>query len=294
MQAGQVWCGARGSICISKCARGDMHSRTCAFTGRRIGTPTQRTRRRRRSATSAARGFRCSYLRTGGGSRVCVGQCDVTDRVCVCVCVCVFVCQCVRVFVCLCVCACVCVCVCVFVCLCVCACVCVCVRVCVCMCVCVPNEEPWRDTGCRGVGDSRRGPVSHVAVRYQFCHGHAKRHGSQLLAGEGTSTKGPAPVLWGSQVSSCCKHYTAYDLENWGGVDRHHFNAIVTAQDMADTFQVPFQACVQEGHGSALMCSYNAVNGVPSVSHPGPGVVRWRCCALALTRVLRSARTTTF
>ncbi|KAH7545089.1 hypothetical protein FEM48_Zijuj01G0056300 [Ziziphus jujuba var. spinosa] len=27
------------------------------------------------------------------------------------------------------------------------------------------------------------------------------------------------------KVAACCKHYTAYDLENWNGVDRFHFNA---------------------------------------------------------------------
>lgn len=29
------------------------------------------------------------------------------------------------------------------------------------------------------------------------------------------------------KVSSCCKHYTAYDLDNWKGVDRFHFDAKV-------------------------------------------------------------------
>ena len=29
------------------------------------------------------------------------------------------------------------------------------------------------------------------------------------------------------KVAACCKHYTAYDLDNWNGVDRFHFDAIV-------------------------------------------------------------------
>ena len=29
------------------------------------------------------------------------------------------------------------------------------------------------------------------------------------------------------KVSACCKHYAAYDLENWEGVDRFHFDAKV-------------------------------------------------------------------
>lgn len=31
----------------------------------------------------------------------------------------------------------------------------------------------------------------------------------------------------GLKVAACCKHYTAYDLDNWKGVDRYHFNAVV-------------------------------------------------------------------
>lgn len=29
------------------------------------------------------------------------------------------------------------------------------------------------------------------------------------------------------KVSSCCKHYTAYDVDNWKGIDRFHFDAKV-------------------------------------------------------------------
>jgi beta-glucosidase-like glycosyl hydrolase len=69
------------------------------------------------------------------------------------------------------------------------------------------------------------------------------------------------------KASSCCKHYTAYDLEDWNGTDRHHFNAIVTDQDLVDTFQVSFQSCVQQAHVSSIMCSYNEVNGIPSCAN---------------------------
>jgi beta-glucosidase-like glycosyl hydrolase len=66
------------------------------------------------------------------------------------------------------------------------------------------------------------------------------------------------------QASACCKHYAAYDLENWNGTDRHHFNAIVSDRDMADTYLPAFQACVTQGKVSGIMCSYNEVNGIPS------------------------------
>lgn len=29
------------------------------------------------------------------------------------------------------------------------------------------------------------------------------------------------------KVAACCKHYTAYDLDNWKGIDRYHFDAVV-------------------------------------------------------------------
>ena len=37
------------------------------------------------------------------------------------------------------------------------------------------------------------------------------------------------------KVSACCKHYSAYDLENWHGVERFWFDAIVNDRDMLDT-----------------------------------------------------------
>lgn len=68
-------------------------------------------------------------------------------------------------------------------------------------------------------------------------------------------------------LSACCKHYTAYDLEKWGDATRYNFNAVVTKQDMEDTFQAPFRSCIQQGKASCLMCSYNSVNGVPSCAN---------------------------
>ncbi|MCL7027772.1 hypothetical protein MKW94_005699 [Papaver nudicaule] len=66
------------------------------------------------------------------------------------------------------------------------------------------------------------------------------------------------------QASACCKHFTAYDLDSWNGTTRYVFNAKVSLQDLADTYQPPFRSCVTEGKASGIMCSYNRVNGVPS------------------------------
>ncbi|KAK4428504.1 putative beta-D-xylosidase 7 [Sesamum alatum] len=66
------------------------------------------------------------------------------------------------------------------------------------------------------------------------------------------------------QASACCKHFTAYDLDNWKGFNRLGFDAKVTKQDLADTYQPPFRSCVEEGRASGIMCAYNRVNGVPN------------------------------
>ena len=70
------------------------------------------------------------------------------------------------------------------------------------------------------------------------------------------------------QASACCKHYVANSMENTTVAGethtRHDFDAAVTSQDLVDSYMLPFQSCVEKGGVSALMCSYNAVNGVPS------------------------------
>ncbi|KAF2282840.1 hypothetical protein GH714_043131 [Hevea brasiliensis] len=64
------------------------------------------------------------------------------------------------------------------------------------------------------------------------------------------------------KVSSCCKHFAAYDVDDWKGVERYTFDARVTEQDMIETFLLPFEMCVKEGDASCVMCSYNRVNGL--------------------------------
>ncbi|XP_064954351.1 probable beta-D-xylosidase 7 [Musa acuminata AAA Group] len=66
------------------------------------------------------------------------------------------------------------------------------------------------------------------------------------------------------KASACCKHYTAYDMDNWKGNSRYTFDARVTAQDMEDTYQPPFRSCIKQGRATCVMCSYNRVNGVPT------------------------------
>nr|CAD1821887.1 unnamed protein product [Ananas comosus var. bracteatus] len=71
------------------------------------------------------------------------------------------------------------------------------------------------------------------------------------------------------KVSACCKHYAAYDVDAWYApgnffIDRYHYSANVTEQDMVETFLRPFEMCVKDGDVSSVMCSYNSVNGIPT------------------------------
>ncbi|OMO82075.1 hypothetical protein COLO4_23248 [Corchorus olitorius] len=103
--------------------------------------------------------------------------------------------------------------------------------------------------------------------------------------GRGQETPGEDPVVAGTyaasyvkglqgtdgdrlKVAACCKHFTAYDLDNWNGVDRFHFDAKVSKQDIEDTFNVPFRMCVTDGNVASVMCSYNEVNGIPTCADP--------------------------
>lgn len=72
----------------------------------------------------------------------------------------------------------------------------------------------------------------------------------------------------GLKVAACCKHYTAYDLDNWKGIQRYTFDAKVSKQDMDDTYQPPFKSCVVDGNVASVMCSYNKVNGIPTCADP--------------------------
>ncbi|KAK5837171.1 hypothetical protein PVK06_012981 [Gossypium arboreum] len=81
------------------------------------------------------------------------------------------------------------------------------------------------------------------------------------------------------KVSSYCKHYIAYDVDNWKSVDRFRFDAKVTKQDLKDMYQPPFKRCVVEEHVSSVMCSYNRVNDIPTCADPDllKGIVRGQC-----------------
>lgn len=66
------------------------------------------------------------------------------------------------------------------------------------------------------------------------------------------------------KVVSTAKHYADYDLEGNWGTDRGSFNAIVNDQDQVEYYWPAWRAAVEGAHIHSIMCSYNAVNDVPS------------------------------
>ncbi|XVE82353.1 hypothetical protein DITRI_Ditri15bG0141800 [Diplodiscus trichospermus] len=81
---------------------------------------------------------------------------------------------------------------------------------------------------------------------------------------ENTSDPNSRPL----KVSACCKHFTAYDMEDYNGITRLVYNAKVAEQDLVETFNRPFEMCVKEGDVSSVMCSFNQVNGFPTCADP--------------------------
>ncbi|KAG2782289.1 Beta-xylosidase/alpha-L-arabinofuranosidase 2 [Phytophthora cactorum] len=59
------------------------------------------------------------------------------------------------------------------------------------------------------------------------------------------------------------KHYAAYSYENYGGVNRMEFDAIVSPYDFTDTYFPAFRSSIVDGNAMGVMCSYNSVNGIP-------------------------------
>jgi beta-D-xylosidase 4 len=69
------------------------------------------------------------------------------------------------------------------------------------------------------------------------------------------------------KIAANCKHFDAYDLENWNGIDRHHFNAKVSDQDLIETYLPSFKTCIEDAKVASIMCSYNSINGIPACAH---------------------------
>lgn len=91
------------------------------------------------------------------------------------------------------------------------------------------------------------------------------RYGLNFVQGMQNNSMDPTRL----RVSGCCKHFLAYDMEDSDGDIRYSFNAQVSEYDLQNTYLVAFESCLSPAGGAAsgLMCSYNAINGVPACAN---------------------------
>lgn len=117
-----------------------------------------------------------------------------------------------------------------------------------------PNINPYRDP--------RWGRGQETPGEDPF---HLSSYVKALIAGlQGTDdTTGNAGGKY-KKVISTCKHFAGYDMESWNGNFRYQFDASISTQDMVEYYLPPFQTCARDAKVGAFMCSYNAVNGVPT------------------------------
>lgn len=67
------------------------------------------------------------------------------------------------------------------------------------------------------------------------------------------------------KVSACAKHFAVHSGPE---ADRHHFDAVASKKDMAETYLPAFEALVKEADVESVMGAYNRVNGEASCASP--------------------------
>uniref|UniRef100_H2YA95 Glycoside hydrolase family 3 N-terminal domain-containing protein n=1 Tax=Ciona savignyi TaxID=51511 RepID=H2YA95_CIOSA len=68
-------------------------------------------------------------------------------------------------------------------------------------------------------------------------------------------------------ATAVCKHFVAYAGPENIPTSRFGFSANVSDHDIGATFYKAFRECVHSG-ALGVMCSYNAINGIPSCANP--------------------------
>ncbi|KAJ5819030.1 hypothetical protein N7474_004621 [Penicillium riverlandense] len=69
------------------------------------------------------------------------------------------------------------------------------------------------------------------------------------------------------KVVATAKHYAGYDIESWNNHSRLGNDMTITSQDLSEYYTPQFLAASRDARVHSVMCSYNAVNGVPSCSN---------------------------
>ncbi|KAL4954347.1 Exo-1,4-beta-xylosidase xlnD [Aspergillus filifer] len=69
------------------------------------------------------------------------------------------------------------------------------------------------------------------------------------------------------KIIGTAKHYAGYDIESWNNHSRLGNDMIITQQELSEYYTPPFIVASRDAKVRSVMCSYNAVNGVPSCSN---------------------------
>lgn len=69
------------------------------------------------------------------------------------------------------------------------------------------------------------------------------------------------------KLVATAKHYAGYDLENWDGHSRLGNDMNITQQELSEYYTPQFLVAARDAKVHSVMCSYNAVNGVPSCAN---------------------------
>jgi len=116
-----------------------------------------------------------------------------------------------------------------------------------------PNINPYRDP--------RWGRGQETPGEDPF---HLSSYVNQLIIG----LQGGLDLQPYKKIVATCKHYAGYDIEDWQGHERYGFDAVISSQDLREYYLPPFQKCARDSNAQSIMCSYNAVNGVPTCADP--------------------------
>jgi hypothetical protein len=69
--------------------------------------------------------------------------------------------------------------------------------------------------------------------------------------------------IGGDKTIATCKPFAGYDVET----NRQKYNTEITTQDLAGYYLPPFRSCFRDAKAASVMCSHNALNGVPACSN---------------------------
>ncbi|KAJ5139441.1 beta-xylosidase [Penicillium atrosanguineum] len=64
------------------------------------------------------------------------------------------------------------------------------------------------------------------------------------------------------RIVATCKHSAAYDLEDWGNVTRHTFDAIVSTQDLSEYYLPSFRSCTRDARVDAVTSNCGAIDDI--------------------------------